>query len=316
MKPVSPPIPAAPPASAAELASAADLPFGLQSVCRTLADADARLQRFAWLGDHLAIAEWTRETEVAETAYDNPGHHTLSCYVAGGYRTERQKLPGRYGAPSRLCALPGDHESRWWVRGQMHFMHLYFLPEHFTRRAVRELDREPRELELADRTYFEDPRIAEQCRSLLNERWDDVDGRLRVNETAHEVLSGLLRGQSVMRTGVMHTGGLAPAVRRRVRDYIDAMLDQPVTLGELADLAALSEYHFARMFRVSFGAPPHAWIAEQRLARARALLRTTALPLVQVAAQCGYANAAHFSHRFRDAHGATPTAFRKALQGG
>ncbi len=316
MKPARPsaPILVDPPASA-ELAADASLPLGLQSVCRTLAETDAHLQRFAWLGDHLAIAEWTRDTEVAETSYDRPGHHTLSCYLDGGYRTERHKLPGRYGAPSRLCALPGDHESRWWVRGQMHFMHLYFQPEHFTRRAVRELDREPRELDLADRTYFEHPQIAELCRSLLHETWDDVDGRLRANETAHDVLSLLLRDQGVSRAG-QRIGGLAPATRRRVRDYVDAALDQPITLGELAELAALSEYHFARMFRVSFGAPPHAWIAEQRLARARALLRDTALPLAQVAAQCGYADPAHFSHRFRAAHGVAPTAYRRALRGG
>lgn len=70
------------------------------------------------------------------------------------------------------------------------------------------------------------------------------------------------------------------------------------------------------MFRLSFGRAPHAWVAEQRLARARLLLRTTALPLAQVAAECGYANAAHFSHRFRDAHGTTPNAYRRAMRGG
>ncbi len=290
-----------------------EAPFGLQSVCRTLAEANATLERFAWLGDHLAIAEWTRVTEESETVYAQPGHHTLSCYLDGGYRTERQKV-ARYGAPSLLCALPGDHESRWWVRGEMHFVHLYFLPEHFAQRAVRELDREPRELKLADRTYFEDARVAALCRALALERWDDADGRLRVNETAHEVLSLLLRGQSTTRSDAPFKGGLAPTVRRRVRDYIDTYLTQPLTLGELAELASLSEYHFSRMFRVSFGRAPHAWIAEQRLARARTLLRTTALPLAQVAAHCGYANAAHFSHRFRDTHGATPGAYRRAMQ--
>ncbi|WP_323117880.1 AraC family transcriptional regulator [Burkholderia alba] len=300
----------APPADAL---APGDMPFGLQSVCRTLSNANATLERFAWLGDHLAIAEWTRVTDEAETIYEQPGHHTLSCYLDGGYRTERQKVPG-YGGPSRLCALPGDHESRWWVRGEMHFMHLYFLPEHFTQRAVRELDREPRELTLADRTYFEDPRIAALCRLLIRERWDDVDGRLRTNEAAHELLSQLLREQSVTRAGVALKGGLAPAVRRRLRDYIDTYLMRPMTIGELAGVAALSEFHFTRMFRVSFGRPPHAWIAEQRLARARMLLRTTTLPLAQIAAACGYADAAHLSHRFRDLFDAAPNAYRRALQ--
>ncbi|MDN7655064.1 AraC family transcriptional regulator [Burkholderia multivorans] len=304
----------APPVDRAAALSGGDPPFGLQSVCRTLADANATLERFAWLGDHLAIAEWTRITDESETVYAQPGHHTLSCYLDGGYRTERERVP-RYGAPSLLCALPGDHESRWWVRGEMHFVHLYFLPEHFTQRAIRELDREPRELKLADRTYFEEARVASLLRSVALERWDDADGRLRVNETAHDVLSLLLREQSATRTDTPFRGGLAPAVRRRVRDYIDAHLSQPLTLGELAEVAALSEYHFSRMFRLSFGRAPHAWVAEQRLARARLLLRTTSLPLAQIAADCGYANAAHFSHRFRDAHGAAPNAYRRAIQG-
>lgn len=235
---------------AADFGATGTAPFGLQSVCRTLSEANATLERFAWLGDQLAIAEWTRVTEESETVYVKPGHHTLSCYLDGGYRTERQKVP-RYGAPSLLCALPGDHESRWWVRGEMHFVHLYFLPEHFTQRAIRELDREPRELTLADRTYFEDARVAALCRSLALERWDDADGRLRANETAHDMLSLLLRGQTVTRTDTPFRGGLAPAVRRRVRDYIDTYLTQPLTLGELAGVAALSEYHFSRMFRTS-----------------------------------------------------------------
>ncbi|MEQ5844154.1 AraC family transcriptional regulator [Paraburkholderia acidicola] len=295
-------------------AGSADTPFGLQSVCHTLRDANATLERFAWLGDHLAVAEWTRLTEEAETVYEQPGHHTLSCYLDGGYRTERQKLPGRFGAPSRLCALPGDHESRWWVRGHMHFIHLYFLPEHFTQRAVQELDREPREMTLADRTYFEDARIASLCQSLVFEQWDDPDGRLRTNETAHEVLSLLLHSQGVRRAGAVLKGGLSVAIRRRLRDYIDSHLTQPITLGELAGVAGLSEFHFARMFRTSFGLPPHAWIAQLRLERARTLLRTTGLPLASVAAHCGYANASHFSHRFREAFGVAPVVFRQAVQ--
>jgi AraC family transcriptional regulator len=290
--------------------------LGMQSVCRTLTDANATLERFAWLGDRLAAAVWRRDIDVAETAYDHPGHHTLSCYLDGGYRTERQKIPGRYGAPSRLCALPGDHESRWWVRGHMHFLHLYFLPEHFTRRAVVELDREPRELTLADRTYFEDPRIAALCQSLAQMPWDGADERLRANEIAHEVLTQLLRGQAVRRQDAPLKGGLAVSTRRRLRDYVDANLGEALTLGELSEVACLSEFHLARMFRTSFGMPPHAWIAQRRVDRARTLLQTTTLPLEQIAALCGYANGSHFSHRFRAALGASPLAYRRAIAAG
>lgn len=304
--------PFAPAPTDASLADTA--PFGMHSVGVTLANANATLERFAWLGDRLAAAIWRRDIVEDETAYDRPGHHTLSCYLDGGYRTERQKLPGQYGAPARLCALPGDHESRWWVRGHMHFMHLYFLPEHFTRRAVQELDREPRELTLADRTYFEDAHIAALCRALAAQPWDAPDARLRANETAHEILSLLLRSQSVRRADAPVKGGLAPAVRRRLRDYIEARLAGAITLGDLSDVACLSEFHLSRMFRASFGMPPHAWVAARRADLARALLRTTTLPLDAIAERAGYADASHFGHRFRAAVGASPLAYRRALR--
>jgi AraC family transcriptional regulator len=291
-------------------------PFGMHSVGVTLANANATLERFAWLGDRLAAAVWRRDIIEDETAYDNPGHHTLSCYLNGGYRTERQKLPGQYGAPQRLCALPGDHESRWWVRGHMHFVHLYFLPEHFTRRAVHELDREPRELTLADRTYFEDARMASLCHGLAAQPWETSDDRLRANETAHEILSLLLRSQGVRRDDAPIKGGLAPVVRRRLRDYIDAHLTEAITLGDLSEIACLSEFHLSRMFRTSFGMPPNAWVAERRADLARQLLRETSLSAEEIAARTGYANASHFSHRFRAAVGVSPLAYRRALARG
>ena len=285
------------------------------TVFRTMASTDATLERFAWLGDNLAIAIWQRETIEEETIYSEPGHHTLSCYLGGGYRTERNGAPGVYGAPKRLCSLPDWHESRWMVRDQLRLMHIYFLPEHFTRRAVVELDREPRELTLADRTYFEDARIAQLCDRLESMSWEGADAQLQANEITHQTLSRLLQSQSVTRRQERLRGGLAPAVRRRLAEFIDAGLADQLTLGLLSQVANMSEYHLARMFRISFGMPPAAWIAGRRIERARALLKTSALPLQQVADACGYANASHFSHRFHDATGVTPTHYR-AIVGG
>jgi AraC family transcriptional regulator len=283
------------------------------SVFRTMSETDAELERFAWLGDELAVAIWRRDTPIAETSYDRPGHHTLSYYMDGGYRTERSELPGLYGAPKRLCTLPDWHESSWTVRGRMHFMHIYFLPEHFTRRAVVELDREPRELTLADRTYFEHERIGHLCASLAAMPWDGPDSLLRANEITHETLSHLLHAQSMPQHQPRVRGGLAPAVRRRLADYIEANLAQNISLGMLAQLANMSEYHLVRMFRISFGMPPSAWMAARRVEHARMLLKTTGQPLQQIADACGYADLSHFSHRFRDSVGAPPSRYRSIV---
>jgi AraC family transcriptional regulator len=290
-------------------------PEGLIShaVFNTMYQTDAQLERFAWLGDNMALAIWRRDTEVAETSYDKPGHHTLSYYLGGGYGTERHDQPGVYGAPHRLCTLPDWHQSSWTVRGRMHFLHVYFLPEHFTRRAVVELDREPRELTLSDRTYFEHERIGQLCASLAAMSWDGPDAQLRANEVTHETLSHLLLSQSMPQHQQRVRGGLAPAVRRRLADYIEAHLAQGITLGTLSQLACMSEYHLARMFRISFGMPPSAWIAARRVERARVLLKTTNQPLQQIADACGYADLSHFSHRFRDSVGAPPSRYRNII---
>ncbi|TFW01150.1 AraC family transcriptional regulator [Oxalobacteraceae bacterium OM1] len=297
---------------------AADLPAGdaiSHAVFRTLSHTNAQLERFALLGDNLALAIWNRQTDEEETVYRRPGHHTLSYYLDGGYRTERDELPGQYGSPRRLCTLPDTHESRWVVRDRLRFLHVYFLPEHFTRRAVLELDREPRELTLADRTYFEHPQLGQLCEALSRADWTGPDALLRANETTHLALSHLLHSQAVPRRDQRFKGGLAPALRRRIAEYVDAHLATSLTLSELAGIAAMSEYHFARMFRISFGVPPYAWIAGRRIDRARALLAGGSLPLQQVADACGYADLSHFSHRFRAATGVAPSQYRTALRG-
>lgn len=308
MAPLTSPLPdSAPPALPAEGIS--------HAVFKTLYGTNATLERFAWLGDNLALAVWHRQTDVAETSYIQPGHHTLSYYLDGGYRTEREDLPGQFGSPRRLCTLPDEHESHWWVRDSLRFLHVYFLPEHFTRRAVVELDREPRELTLADRTYFEHPEIAQLCERLIRMPWGGPDALLRANETTHDILSRLLQSQAMTKRNLRLKGGLAPMVRRQLAEYIEAHLDQPLTLGMLAQLASLSEYHLARMFRISFGMAPYAWIAARRLDRARQLLKTTALPLQQVADACGYADLSHFSHRFRAGIGISPSQYRQITTG-
>ncbi len=302
---------AAPAARAALLSAPADA-LG-HAVFRTMCGSDARLERFAWFGDGLAAAVWQRQTDEAETVYSQPGHHTLSCYLDGGYRVERNGAPGLYGGPHLLSSLPDWHESTWMVRDSLRLMHIYFLPEHFTRRAVVELDREPRELTLQDRTYFDHPPLARLCESLLDIPWQGPDYLLRANETAHDALSGLLRSQSMLRPSLRLRGGLAPHLRRRVADFIEAHLHEPLTLGMLAQLANLSEFHLARMFRISFGMPPSSWIAARRIDRARGLLRSGDLPLQQVADACGYADLSHFSHRFRAALGVPPGQYRRIL---
>jgi len=103
---------------------------------------------------------------------------------------------------------------------------------------------------------------------------------------------------------------LAPAVRRRVLDYIAAHVTTALSLSDLATVAGLSPYHFARCFRQELGKPPHRYVLDQRLEVACRLLAETTLPIAEVAAYCGFAAQSHLTTAFRKSFGVTPGQYR------
>jgi len=108
-------------------------------------------------------------------------------------------------------------------------------------------------------------------------------------------------------------GGLSPSVLNRVKEYIHGHLADPLSLAELAQIAELSEYHFARMFKQSMGIAPHQYVMNARLIRAESLLRHTALDMTTIALDCGFSSTSHFSHRFKSLRGMAPSALRAEL---
>ena len=273
--------------------------------------ANARLENSAELGDGMATALWRNHHDARD--YLSPHHHTLTCYLAGGSDTFRREQPAHKGAPGKLCVLPAGADFSWVINDQIRLVHLYISQQQFAESSTRLLDREPREVQLQEAVFIDAPELVGGFQQLLNLDWQEPGERLLGNSLAHGLLSSLLLGQSGQRKGIRLKGGLAPGLRRRLIDYIEAHLDNPLTLGELARLANLSEYHFAHMFSLSFAMPPHRYVLLRRLTRARELLTRTRLPLSEIALSCGFSSASHFSNRFRTSMGATPGDYRAAL---
>jgi AraC family transcriptional regulator len=96
-----------------------------------------------------------------------------------------------------------------------------------------------------------------------------------------------------------------------------ALLDQLSTdpsLTQLDGTAGLSNYHFARAFKASTGLPPHRYLVQLRIDRARILLETTNLPITEIAAQVGYDDPGYLSRLFRRQFGTTPAKYRRDLR--
>jgi AraC family transcriptional regulator len=106
-------------------------------------------------------------------------------------------------------------------------------------------------------------------------------------------------------------GTLPRAKLRAVVEYVEEHLDAGPSLEQIAAVARLNPFHFARQFKAATGLPPHQYVIARRVERARQLLQAgTDLSLAEVAACAGFSDQSQFSHHFKRIVGVTPGQFR------
>lgn len=113
--------------------------------------------------------------------------------------------------------------------------------------------------------------------------------------------------------------GLDPALLRRLlraKDRMDAGSEEEWPVERLASVSGVSEAHFARSFKDAFGVPPHRYLLTRRIERAKALLRDTDQPIIDIAFQTGWSSLGTFGRVFRDITGESPTELRAREQAG
>lgn len=96
----------------------------------------------------------------------------------------------------------------------------------------------------------------------------------------------------------------------RAKSYMAESLDRPLLLKDIAAAAGLSNWHFLRTFKRVTGMPPHAYLNQLRLERARGFLAAGEAP-AQVAAALGFSDQSHLIRRFKAAFGFTPGQYRR-----
>jgi AraC family transcriptional regulator len=191
--------------------------------------------------------------------------------------------------------------------------------------------------------FHPDPSFVERIASELGASrpvsLPDIDGRQDavIWSIATWFRSRLARGQSVetldaserLRALVAHAaqvyGGVVSRRQRagtldarrltRVVEYVDAHLGDGIALEQLAEVAALSPFHFARCLRATLHLTPHQFVTARRMERARQLLLTTRLSTSDVASRVGYRNVAHFREQFVAAFALRPSESRAGASG-
>lgn len=111
-----------------------------------------------------------------------------------------------------------------------------------------------------------------------------------------------------------YTDGLPKAKLQQAIEYINEHLHRNLTLTEIATELDMSQYYFCRLFKQSIGMTPHQYLMQQRVERSKQLLKQPEQKIVDIAAQCGFANPSHFAKCFRQRMGISPQQFRSILR--
>jgi AraC family transcriptional regulator len=109
-------------------------------------------------------------------------------------------------------------------------------------------------------------------------------------------------------------GGLSAPQLRRVTAFIEGHLADEIGLVQLADLVGLSPWHFCRAFKRSTGVPPHRFLVQSRVERAKRLLADRGASVTEVALALGFGGSTQFARAFRAAVGSSPREYRDRLE--
>ncbi|MEM7424470.1 MAG: AraC family transcriptional regulator [Pseudomonadota bacterium] len=108
--------------------------------------------------------------------------------------------------------------------------------------------------------------------------------------------------------------GLTTRQLRNVADFVDANLENTVTLQALAEQAGLSQHHFARQFRRATGTSAYHYVLTKRILKAMALLADTETLLSEIALACGFYDHAHMSNHFAKHVSVRPARYRQIIR--
>lgn len=243
--------------------------------------------------------------------------HLIVCHLANPSGVS-QRLNGRRQAglsrPGDIMIMAANQPSEWTWERSPDVLHLY-LDTALVRQAAAESGADS--FDLADGVCIPDAAICRIGLDLLAELQDPGFGCNLYGEALGQALAVQLlrRHSTVGRAPRAGRDGLPPYKLRLVLEFIDENLANDLSVEEIAQAVAISPFHFSRAFKQSTGHPPHRFVLRRRVERAKDLLRSSDLSLVEVALAMGFASQAHFSTVFRRCSGLSPKKYRDTYRG-
>ena len=252
-----------------------------------------------------------------ETAAMQNKEHLIVLSLDGNCKSELRTTSGFRASNCNqggVCIIPSGHPYSAKLRGESEHLAILLDPS-LVRGAATELPTAA-QVDVIESSAPRDAIIRSVGLALLSElESEGPGGRLYVESLANVLAVHLLRHYTASRNGGLRlTGGLSGQKLRLVLDFIAANYGRDLTLSELAAVADMSTFHFAREFKRATGKTPHRYLMKFRIDRAKEMLVESQIPIVEVGLRSGFSHQSHFTRLFHKVAGTTPRSYRLMFQ--
>jgi AraC family transcriptional regulator len=277
-------------------------------------EAAASSDGLGWVG--LEAARY-REAPASELNQPALNHHGLVLFARPPeeldllYEGVKRHVPPPAGS---ISVVPAGSPARWRWSGCFDWLHIFLEPGLVGRVGAEafglaRLTLPP--LDGLDLPHLRATMLAVDAELTTG----GAGGPLAAESLANVLAVHLIRHVAAPRRPARGAdGALTRQKLRAVVEYIEEHFDAGPTLEQMAAVARVSPYHFARQFKTATGLPPHEYVIARRVERAKQFLQGGDLSLAEVAAQAGFWDQSQFSRHFKRLVGVTPGQFRMSAR--
>jgi AraC family transcriptional regulator len=247
-------------------------------------------------------------------------HHSLVLFLRTPKEFEVRSEGVRRVTPppaGSVLVVPAGYPARYRWSGLSDSLHVFLDPATVARVAAEAFDLDAARTSVAPHDGLDLPPLRAAMLAVNDELTaSGAGGRLAVESLANLLAVHLIRAGSTPRAPAGRADrALRPGRLRAVVEYVEEHLDTDTTLDEMAAVARLSPYHFARQFKAATGLPPHQYVIARRIERAQHLLhRDPDVSLADVAVHAGFSDQSQLTRHFKRLIGVTPGQFRRSVR--
>ena len=280
---------------------------------RRMTAKKSREQVKLWSLPHLKDAELLHGSYVTQSF----AKHAHDGFAIGVIKKGALKFfyRGEHLVASPGCinlAVPGEAHNGWAASPAGWTYRMFYLPPALLEQAVSQMAGRPKGLPFFQPGVIQDPLLAGLIQELHFLLEDPCTPLLEQESRLLWMLTLLIARHADERFPLPGIGKERQAIGR-AREHIETCYAEDLSLQRLAAVAHLSSFHFMRIFHHQVGMPPHAYLIQIRVKRAKDLLKK-GLPIARVAFETGFADQSHLTRQFKRIVGVTPGQYSKIIQ--